>query len=163
MARSLEQLQKQYNSAAAAARGMMPGGGRSRALGAKGKPKNTAQTIKRLLSYLKGYRVRLIVVLICMLVSTVTSLCGSYLMAPIINRLTREVSPDTPLKMSGPERVADGIIQSFTNGKTDAMSYIMAAVLLLAAVYTVGILTSYIHSRMMLRKYQNMEGFHASR
>ena len=157
MARSLEQLQKQYNSTAASSpRGMMPGGGRGRSQSAKGKPKNTGETIRRLLSYLRPYRIRLIIVLICMLVSTVTSLCGSYLMAPIINRLTKEVSPSTPLKMSGTERIADRIIQSFTNGKTDAISYILAAVLLLAIVYTVGILTSYVHARMMLRTTQGV-------
>ena len=48
MARSLQELQKQYNSSAAAQKAMMmrgPGGPRG-GMGAKGKPKNTKQTIK---------------------------------------------------------------------------------------------------------------------
>ena len=89
MARSLEQLQKQYNKHATQQRRRGPGGGRGgpRIQGG-GKMKNSRATIARMLSYLKPYKFRLVAVLVCMLCSTVTSLLGSYMLAPIINKLT---------------------------------------------------------------------------
>ena len=70
MARSLEELQKQYNSGSkheslrgGPGSGHGPGGPRGR-LG--GKPKNLKKTVKRILSYLKEYRLRLALVFLCM-------------------------------------------------------------------------------------------------
>ena len=75
MARSLEKLQKQYNSVShgESLRGG-PGGGPPRGRRASGKPKNTGKTIKRLLSYVGKYRFSLVSVLLCMLLTTVSSL-----------------------------------------------------------------------------------------
>ena len=72
MARTLKELQKQYNSVAKESKSMpMPGGpggpgrrGPQRSGG--GKPKNTAVTVKRLLSYIAAYRGRLVLVMFCM-------------------------------------------------------------------------------------------------
>ena len=82
MARTLEQLQKQYNSSSNAkgpggpgGRPMGPGPGRGRGphgRGPGGKPKNARQTIGRLLSYLKPHYGKMGLVLLCMLTSTVT-------------------------------------------------------------------------------------------
>ena len=72
----------------------MMGGGPGRSQAAKGKPKNAGKTVGRLLSYLKHYKGHIAVALICMLVSTLTSLAGSYLMAPVINKLTLAVVPN---------------------------------------------------------------------
>ena len=89
MARSLERLRTQY----AAKPGDMQKGPRQGppGRGMTGKPKNTRQTISRLMSYVSEYKYRLILVLLCMLLTTVTSLCGGYLMAPIIaiNAMTK--------------------------------------------------------------------------
>ena len=100
MARTLEQLQKQYNSAAASAKsargpGMHgpggPGGHGPRGGGMGGKPKDTKKTMRRLLGYMRPYWLRFLLVLLCMLVSTATSLLGSYLLAPVIDKLTLAV------------------------------------------------------------------------
>ena len=94
MARTLEQLQKQYNSSASQMKkggGMPPPpgpGGRGRhPHGMGGKPKNTKQTIRRLLGYLSPYKFRLVLVVLTMLLSTVASLIGSFMLAPILNRI----------------------------------------------------------------------------
>ena len=136
MPRNLQQLQAQYNSAAASGprRGMM-GGGPGRSQAAKGKPKNAGKTVGRLLSYLKHYKGHIAVALICMLVSTVTSLAGSYLMAPVINKLTLAVVPNAQLKMSATEKIADGIITKVMGSGTTAWDYILAAVVLFCIVY----------------------------
>ena len=157
MPRNLQQLQAQYNSAAASGprRGMM-GGGPGRSQAAKGKPKDTGKTIGRLLSYLKHYKGHIAVALICMLVSTVTSLAGSYLMAPVINKLTLAVVPNAQLKMSATEKIADSIITKVMGSGTTAWDYILAAVVLFCIVYSVGIITTYIQSRTMLKMTQGV-------
>lgn len=157
MARNLEQLRAQYNSTAASGpkRGMM-GGGPGRNQSAKGKPKNTRQTVARLLSYMKHYKWHIVLSLFCMLLSTVTSLCGSYLLAPVINRLTLAVNPSAEIKMSATENVANNLINSLTGGRTDPLSYIWTAVMIFAVVYIVGILTTYVQSRTMLKMTQGV-------
>ena len=85
MARSIEELKKQYNSVS---HGMsLRGGGPGRGHGprGKGKPKNIGKTVSRILSYVGKYKIRLIMVYVCMLLTTVSALCAGYLIAPIIS------------------------------------------------------------------------------
>ena len=118
MARSLERLRKQYaakpgdmRKMGGGPRGGPPGGGMT------GKPKNAGQTVKRLLSYVGRYWYKLVLVLLCMLVTTVTSLCGGYLMAPIVDHLALAVNPDTVITMSPIEKIADRILSKITAGE----------------------------------------------
>ena len=78
--------------------------------GMTGKPKNAGQTIKRLLGYVSQYWYKLVLVLVCMLVTTVTSLCGGYMMAPIVDHLALAVNPDTVISMSPFEKIADNVL-----------------------------------------------------
>ena len=154
MPRNLEQLRKQYNSAAASGvKKDMPGGRRGN-MGLTGKPKDAKATIRRLLTYLKPYRLLLVVVLLCMLVSTVTSLAGSYMIAPIIDRLTLAVKPDATIQMTSIERFADGIITSVAGTDAHVLSYLAIAAVVLGTVYLVGIITSYLQARLMIRVSQ---------
>ncbi len=160
MARNLEELRSRYHSSSAQKKS--PGGGLGRPGGGRGgprihggKPKNTRAIVVRLLSYLKAYRGRLMIVLLCMLCSTATSLFASYLMAPIINRLVKEVIPSAPIDMSLPERIADELISRFTDPvstwmHSEVLTYILTAILLLAFVYVVNIISTYLQSRLML-------------
>ena len=139
MARTLENLQKRYNKAAVEKRGMGGmgggmGGGRGRGgmQRAVGKPKNTKAAVRRLFGYILPYRLRLIMVLLCMLGSTVASLIGSYALRPIINNAVDAT------KTVG-ERVAD----------------LGQMILLLAVIYAVGIVCSYLQARIMLSVSQN--------
>ena len=97
MARSLSELQKQYNSSSKhggfGGHGGPRGGGgpgpRGRGpAGMGGKPKNTKKTIGRLLSYVGKYKALLFIVFFFMMLNTVFSLIGGYLTRPIINQLT---------------------------------------------------------------------------
>ena len=90
--RNLESLQKQYAKAShgpggPGGHGPRGGGPGPRGRGMGGKPKNTKHTIARLLGYLRVHTVQLILVFVCMLASTVTSLIGSYLLSPVINHI----------------------------------------------------------------------------
>ena len=165
MARTLEQLQKQYASTAKDTRkgpmGGGPGPGRGPAVRAHGKPKNMRATISRLLSYVSRYWFRLVLVLVCMLTSTVTSLCGSYMLAPIINRITLAVKPDMAIQMSPVEAIADKaiaaladtpLIRNFMDQGTvaEVSVYVLAALVILALVYLLGIVATYTQARLMM-------------
>ncbi len=165
MARTLEQLKKQYNSVSHGQ--SLRGGGPGRGPGprAKGKPKNMSATIKRLLSYVGKYKMRLVSVFLCMLLTTVSSLCAGYLIAPIINRITLAVKPDAILEPSALEVAADKIIEAFAstpfisslmvNTAREVTVYVFAALLILGTVYSISALGSYIQARLMLTISQN--------
>ncbi len=161
MARSLEDLQKRYNSVAKDKRqgpGGPGGGPRGGPRGGHGKPKDVRRTVGRMLHYVGNYKGRLLLVLLCMLVSTVAGLVGGYMMAPIINRLTFAVTGKAPA-MSALEALADKAIEAFMNvpfvaalaDKITAVPvYILAALIILATVYVLGLLATYLQSRIML-------------
>lgn len=165
-ARSLEQLRARYSSSGQTkpAGGMMggrrgpgPGGPGPRGM-AKGKPKNTRRTVGRLFSYVRPYTVNLIFVLLCMLVSTFTSLVGSYLLAPVINNIAGVATTE---KSGAAAVLADKVIRSFTETTlmqrllsgpawTDALVYLFCALALMLCIYLVGIVTTYLQGRLML-------------
>ena len=141
MARSLENLQKQYNSAASAGPmggGPGPGRGPGRGPGSgrgpmaatnsfQGKPADTKGTIARIFSYVGKYWKRLILVFLCMLLSTGGSLAGGYLLRPIVNHIADAATPAA-------ERVA----------------YLAGMLGVLVGVYLIGIGGTYLQSRLMI-------------
>ncbi len=152
MARSIEKLREQYNTRASAKQmGGHPGRG-----GATGKPKNMGATVARLFAYYKNYRLRLAAVLIMMLCSTVCSLVGGYFMAPIIDRLTLAVAPNTEIRMSAMERAADRIVTSVVGADAGALTYIVAAALLLGAIYLTAVVLTYLQERLMIETTQKI-------
>ena len=116
MARTLETLQKQYNStAAASARGPMAATNNF-----KGKPKHSRDTIRRILSYVAGFKGRLAVAMLCMLLSTAASLAGGYVLRPVINNIADASTSavDTATEAS--------IRQAFRNELKDSTKIIIA-------------------------------------
>ncbi len=174
MARNLEQLRKQYNTSASdAKRGMMGGGPRGGRGMHGGKPQNAGKSIKRLFGYVSSYKVHITVVIICMLLSTVTNLIGSYMLMPIINRLAETVGDISISKNdSALSAIADGVIEAFkstvspwfspifANEKhADVLIYIIAAMIILGSVYLVGVIATYLQHRIMLTVTQGaLEG-----
>ncbi len=163
MARTLSELQKQYNSMEKGGkRGHGPGGPR---IHGGGKPKNVGATVKRLLRYVGVYKVRLILVFLSMILHTAFFLCGSYLIAPIINRITLAVNPLADISPSAIEKIADRVIESFVSmpwisslmGTTASAVtvYVFTALLILAVIYFLAAFTNYLQSRLMLEVTQN--------
>ena len=165
MARSLEQLQKQYNSSAPGKNGkgpmgMRPGGRGGRNMGPVSKPKNALPTIKRLLHYVSDFKFHIIFVIFCMLLSTVTSLIGSYMLFPIINRIAQV---ETTIEDGAIAVKVDGLLEKlrdkmfplleslFENDRhADITVYVITALAILLLVYLVGIIASYLQHRVML-------------
>ncbi len=106
---------------------MGPPGRNNRQPKAKQKPKNTKATIKRLMSYLNTERYRITGAIFCVLLSSAATLCGSYLLRPIINGLT-----DT--SKTAQQKVAE----------------LLAGLLLMGTVYFVGVLATYFQARIMI-------------
>lgn len=174
MARDLNELQKQYSAHASklsapegrgggGPMGKGPGGpmGRARGPRSSGKPKNMLSTVRRLFSYIRKYTLLLILVLLCMFASTVASLCGSYMLSPIINKLALFINPSLALSPSTFEQIADNAITTLASLLSKSYSfvsdeaaeitiYIISAITILALVYLVGIVTTYLQARIML-------------
>jgi len=164
MARTLEELRKQYNAVATSKGGGMMGPGPKGRHGPrpKGSPKNTKATVGRLLSYLKPHIFKLIAVVFCMLVSTLTSLIGSYMLNPIINRIAG-YSAEEIAKSGSLAVLADKIVFSVTQRMSptletllknerasEIISYLLVAIVIMFGIYLVGILTTYIQGRIMV-------------
>ena len=153
MARTLEKLREQYNTRASA---RQMGGGPMRRGAATGKPKNMAATIGRIFSYYRGYQLRLVTVLLMMLCSTIASLVGGYIMAPIIDRLTLAVAPNAEIRMSAMEQAADRVIVSLVGPDAGAMNYIVTALFLLGIIYLMVVLFTYLQERVMTKTTHNI-------
>ena len=107
-----------------------PGGPRGHFGG--GKPKNTSATIKRLLAYIGRDKFKILFVFACVLVSSVASLAGSYILRPVINNL---VSVDR----TAAEKVNNLVIGLLT----------------MAGIYFVGVVCTYLQHRIMIGVSQN--------
>ena len=167
MARSIEQLKRQYNSKShgESLRGG-PGGGPPRGgRRASGKPKNLGATVKRLMAYVGRYKFRLMLVIVCMILTTVASLCAGYLLVPIINRITLAVKPDAELKTSAAAEIADKVIAALAdtplisslmkNTAAEVTVYVFAALCILGLVYLISVVGGYLQARIMLSVSQN--------
>lgn len=165
MARSLDELRKRYNSTSHGT--SLRGGGPGRGPGprAKGKPKNIGKTVSRLLSYVGRYKGRLILVFICMILTTVSSLFGGYLTVPIINRIAKVVDPSMVQSPSPMAMMADGLIEALVstpliakimgNSVAAVTVYVVCGLIVLGTVYCISAFGSYIQSRLMLSVSQN--------
>ena len=123
---------------------MSPGPGRRGPGGpprgmAGGKPKNTGAVIKRLFSYTKKDTGRIVGALICVAASSAATLAGSYLLKPIINRLTD--SANEIVSAGAGERA--GLIAA-------ALTQLAYGILTMIAVYAVGIVSMFLQQRIMI-------------
>lgn len=103
-----------------------PRGNRGRLQGRK--PENIRVAISRLLAYLAGEKWKLGIVFVCVIVSTVSMLAGSYMLRPIINGLTS----------------ASGSAAQLAKG-----------LLLMAVIYLTGVVSQYLQQRIMIQVSQN--------
>lgn len=93
------------------------------------KPQNTLKTLLRLLKYMKSNIPLLIVVFFCVLISSITTVAGSYMLKPIINNY---------------------IIPLIGNKNPD-LSQFINLLIMMAIIYGIGTICSYLNSRIMLK------------
>ncbi len=150
MARSLEELQKQYNTAATDKKrgpGLHRGGPGAHGRGPGGKPKHMKKTLLRLFSYLGKDAVLFIPVFFCLLVSTFSTLSATYLLSPILDRLAGTAVESNNLAGNVIAGLADRLSAS---GGSPLLAYLTAGALLLGTVYLVSAACTYLQSRLML-------------
>lgn len=103
-----------------------------------GKPKETKQTIKRLLGYLGKDKTHVIIALVCVVISSLSTLAGSYMLSPIINGIT-----DTYDKVSK----AAGDTSVIINEGLKTLGF---GILLMLAIYGIGVISMYLQQRIMI-------------
>ena len=103
-----------------------PGPGSNRK--AIAKPKNIGKILKRLLNYMSEYRFQLIIVGILIIVSSLAGVAGTYFLKPIINNY----------------------IVPFIGNENPDLSGLISILTLMGTIYLAGVLSSYIHARLML-------------
>ena len=113
-----------------------PGGRHARAMG--GKPKETKQTIKRLLGYLGKDKKHVIIALVCVVISSLSTLAGSYMLSPIINGITETY--DKASKAAG----GAGVIIN------EGLKTLGLGILLMLAIYGIGVISMYLQQRIMI-------------
>lgn len=87
------------------------------------KPKDAKKALKRIFSYMKEDRLKIVLVLLLVIINTVASLAGSYMLRPVINSLT------------GP----DGSVEK-----------LLASVSLMAVIYLIAVAASYLQMRIII-------------
>lgn len=131
----VESLKRRYGRKAAPAKrrgpGPMGGPGPGRPIKG-GTPKNTKETAGRLMSYLKEYKLHMGIAFLCVIANTTATLAGSYMLRPIINRYI------VPL-----------------DGGRGSVSGLARALVVMAAVYLIGVAANYAQARIMLTVAQN--------
>lgn len=93
------------------------------------KPKDTKNTIKRIMGYLSNYKIHILFVALFVVISSFAGVIGTYLLKPII----------------------DNYIVPFIGMENPDLSGFLGIILLLAVVYVIGALCSYGYSRIMVK------------
>lgn len=126
--KKVESLKKRYGRSAPAARERRGMGKHERGRQIKGSlPQNAGATIRRLMSYLKEYKIHMGTAMFCVITGTLASLSGSYMLRPIINQY---IAP------SGGQK---GSIHGLAKG-----------LVTMGIVFLIGIIANYVQSRIML-------------
>ena len=127
----IESLKRRYGNRVADSQRKKHGPGRMAARGG-GKPKNSKETVKRLLSYLEKDKMWMGAAFLCVIVSTLTNLAGSYMLRPIINTYI------VPL-----------------DGSRGDSAGLFRALIVMAGIYLLSVAANYTQSRIMLTIAQN--------
>ncbi len=128
--RTLEELQKRYNSNAKP--GARPPRGPRGARAPMKRPPHTKAIVKRLFGYIMAYRWRLVLAVLCLFLSTGASMAGSYMLRPIINNVANS-------ELDAATRIAN----------------LGSGLVLLGLVYVCGIVGTYSQSRLIIGVSQN--------
>ena len=118
-------LKRRYgNRVAAAARRRGPGPMRP---AGGGRPKDGIATMRRLLAYLKEDKLRMCLAFFCVIINTIGTLGGAYMLRPIINDFIAPV-----------------------DGSPGDVKGLFGGLMVMAAIYLAGVAANYLQARLML-------------
>ncbi len=122
--------------------GFGPGSGRRRGPGRPvEKPGDTMHAVKRLFGYISHEKAALAVVFVCVILSSVTALAGSYLLRPIVNTLAEDVKNMALLAAGGKE---------YASAAGAGVKHLIIGIAKMAAVYAVSVIATYTQARIMI-------------
>lgn len=98
-----------------------------RRMGPGAKPQNVFGTLKRIFSYMYGFKIQLVFVVIGIIFSAIAGIAGNYMLKPLI----------------------DNIEESLKTGEWDKSEYI-GILAVIAVIYFVGAFSTYLYQRIML-------------
>ncbi|WP_092871321.1 ABC transporter ATP-binding protein [Acetitomaculum ruminis] len=93
-----------------------------------GGPKNAGKTIKRIFSYMSDMKGQLVIIVTCIVISTIVGIMGTYFLKPLINNF----------------------IEPLIGQKNPDLSEFIKWILLMAGAYIIGCLATFIYSRLMV-------------
>ncbi len=108
--------------------GMGGRGGKGGRNMATGKPEHMKQTIGRLMGYIAHEKLKLGIVVLCVIGGSAANLAGSYMLRPIINGLT---------------------------GENAGTAFLLKGIIAMACIYLTAVLTQYLQQRIMITVSQN--------
>lgn len=103
-----------------------------------GKPKNSKATIRRLAGYLSHHWYLLLFALLCVILSSISSVLGSYMLKPIMDQIAESATVIASTTGDVTGLIDEGVIKLFR------------MLVLMAGVFGVTILTTYLQMRIML-------------
>ncbi len=122
--------------------GFGPGSGRRRGAGKPvEKPGDTLHAVKRLFGYISHEKAALAVVFVCVILSSVTALAGSYLLRPIVNTLAEDIKTLVTLAANKEE---------YTMAAAASVRHLVMGIAKMAAVYAVSVVATYTQARIMI-------------
>ena len=105
----------------------MPGP-RGKMNGVMQKPKNVGKTIKRLFSYLGGYKFLFLLVFLCIIVSSGAQIAGNYMLRPVLNKY----------------------IIPLIGQQNPNLAEFLGLLLVMLFIYVIGVIAQYANNRIML-------------
>lgn len=121
--------------------GFGPGSGRRGAGKPVEKPGDTLHAVKRLFGYISHEKAALAVVFVCVILSSVTALAGSYLLRPIVNTLAEDIKTLVTLAANKEE---------YTMAAAASVRHLVMGIAKMAAVYAVSVVATYTQARIMI-------------
>ena len=103
-----------------------------------GKPKNSSATIKRIISYISKDKYLVLLAFLCVIIFSVTSVIGSYMLKPIMDRIA-ECAADIA--------ASSGDVSAKIS---DAVTELLMMLLVMAAIYGASIIANYLQMRIMI-------------
>ena len=93
-----------------------------------GKPQNTFATLRRIFSYMSEFKLKLFVIFIAIVISSVASVAGTYMLKPII----------------------DNYIEPFIGKENPDLSKFIGMLVLMSFIYIIGAASSWLFNRVMI-------------
>ncbi len=130
-----------------------------------GKPQNTSDAIKRLLSYLNKDKGKVAFSIVCAIITSLSGVAGSYMLSPIIDGITKtymesKAAKEAAAAASGAATgVASGAgtsgVAAVSSSAADAIiangiKSLIIGLIIMALIYAAGIVSTYLQQRIML-------------